>query len=30
LPYEAVLKARFRNVTTVTEAEGFKVVRALK
>jgi 16S rRNA G1207 methylase RsmC len=25
-----VLKARFRNVTTVTEAEGFKVVRALK
>jgi 16S rRNA (guanine1207-N2)-methyltransferase len=30
LPYEAVLKARFRNVTTVTEAEGFKVIRALK
>lgn len=30
LPYEAVLKARFRNVTTVTEAEGFKVFRALK
>lgn len=30
LPYEAVLKARFRNVTTVTEAEGFKVVRAVK
>jgi len=25
-----VLKARFRNVTTVTDAEGFKVVRALK
>jgi 16S rRNA (guanine1207-N2)-methyltransferase len=30
LPYEAVLKARFRRVRLVTEAEGFKVYEAVK
>jgi 16S rRNA (guanine1207-N2)-methyltransferase len=30
LPYEAALKARFKTVVPVTEAEGFKVCKAVK
>ena len=30
LPYEAVLKARFKRVRLVAEADGFKIFEAVK